>query len=208
MNFLNKELDSIIKRVKEVDHGFKEMVEVAQEFHKKLSSSELFSLAKKLFQSDSYQAQMTATLMIGYLAPASSSALSFLKEKVSKNDNWRVQEMLAKAFDFYAASIGYEKAIPIIKEWLGDKTPNVRRAVTEGLRIWTSRSYFKQHPEIAIELLSKLKKDESEYVRKSVGNALRDISRKHKEIIQKEITTWDLTNKNIKQVYQLASKFL
>ena len=56
----------------------------------------------------------------------------------------------------------------------------MRRAVTEGLRIWTGRPYFHNHPEVAIQLLSQLRNDESEYVRKSVGNALRDISKKHK----------------------------
>ena len=65
-------------------------------------------------------------------------------------------------------------------EWLADSSPNVRRAFTEGLRIWTGRPYFHNHPEVAIQLLSQLRNDESEYVRKSVGNALRDISKKHK----------------------------
>ena len=50
---------------------------------------------------------------------------------------------------------------------------NVRRAVSEGLRVWMSRSFFKDNPKVAIQLLSALKSDSSEYVRKSVGNALR-----------------------------------
>ena len=54
---------------------------------------------------------------------------------------------------------------------------NHRRAVTEGLRIWTSRPFFKDNPKEAIRLLSEYKTDENEYVRKSVGNALRDISK-------------------------------
>ena len=55
---------------------------------------------------------------------------------------------------------------------------NVRRAVTEGLRIWTSRPYFKDNPDEAIKRIATLKEDSSEYVRKSVGNSLRDISKK------------------------------
>ena len=50
--------------------------------------------------------------------------------------------------------------------------------------------------------------DESEYVRKSVGNALRDISRKHKDLIRAEVEKWDTSDKHIKQTYKLASKFL
>jgi 3-methyladenine DNA glycosylase AlkC len=101
-----------------------------------------------------------------------------------------VQEILAKAFDRYCADIGYEQALPVIKEWLSDSSPNVRRAVTEGLRIWTGRPYFRDHPEIAVQLLSRLRDDESEYVRKSVGNAIRDISKKHKELVRNELQRW------------------
>jgi len=99
-------------------------------------------------------------------------------------------------------------ALPTIKEWLADSSPNIRRAVTEGLRIWTGRPFFRDHPEVAIQLLSQLRNDESEYVRKSVGNALRDISKKYKELVKNELSQWDITNKHIKQTYKLASRFL
>jgi len=127
---------------------------------------------------------------------------------VSKDENWRVQEVLAKAFDEYCRKIGYEQALPVIDEWLGDIHPNTRRAVTEGLRIWTSRSYFKEHPEEAIKRIAALKEDSSEYVRKSVGNALRDISKKYPELIKAELDTWNIEKKSVKQVYQLASRFI
>jgi 3-methyladenine DNA glycosylase AlkC len=128
--------------------------------------------------------------------------------QVSKDEDWRVQEILAKAFDRYCADIGYEQALPVIKEWLTNSNPNVRRAVTEGLRIWTGRSYFRDHPEVAIQMLSKLRADESEYVRKSVGNAIKDISKKHNKLVQTELQGWDISKKEIKQTYKLASKFL
>jgi 3-methyladenine DNA glycosylase AlkC len=115
---------------------------------------------------------------------------------------------MAKAFDRFCADTGYEDALPIINEWLVDLNPNVRRAVTEGLRIWTGRPYFNEHPEVAIQFLSSLKKDESEYVRKSAENALRDISKKYKNLIRNELCTWDIENKQIKQTYKLANKFL
>jgi 3-methyladenine DNA glycosylase AlkC len=56
--------------------------------------------------------------------------------------------------------------------------------------------------------LARLKTDESEYVRKSVGNALKDISKKYLELIKEEIKTWDLNNKEMKQVYKLATKIM
>jgi hypothetical protein len=75
-----------------------------------------------------------------------NKALIFLKEKVSLDENWRAQEILAKAFDTYCHVIGYENALPTIKEWLNDSNPKIRRAVTEGLRIWTNRDYFIHNP--------------------------------------------------------------
>jgi len=145
---------------------------------------------------------------LGRLASKSKESLDFLKRCVSQDNDWRVQEILAKAFDRYCVDIGYEQSLPIIKKWLADSSPNVRRAVTEGLRIWTGRPYFREHPKVAIQLLSQFRYDESEYVRKSVGNALRDISKKYKELVKDELSTWDITNRGVKQTYKLASKFL
>ena len=41
-----------------------------------------------------------------------------MRDEVSKDDNQKVQEVLAKAFDKFCKKIGYEKALPIIDEWL------------------------------------------------------------------------------------------
>lgn len=106
------------------------------------------------------------------------------------------------------AKIGYEKALPTIDEWLKNNNPNTRRAVTEGLRIWTSRSYFKDNPSEAVRRIAALKEDSSEYVRKSVGNSLRDISKKFPELIKMELSSWKLESREIKQVYKLVSRRL
>ena len=53
-------------------------------------------------------------------------------------------------------------------------------------------------------LLDAHKKDESEYVRKSVGNALRDISRKHTKLVCAELDYWDVSSTQVSQVYKLA----
>ena len=137
-----------------------------------------------------------------------SPALSFLENEVIHHSNWRVQEVLAMAFDSYCKNIGYEQALSIIQKWLQSDNDKQRRAVTEGLRVWTSRPFFKDNPKVAIQLLSALKADPSEYVRKSVGNALRDISKRNPELIRTEIENWDLTDKRIAQVYKLAHRFL
>ena len=159
------------------------------------------------YESKVYQVRMYGVFLFGYLS-ADIGILKFMRDEVSKDDNWRIQEVLAKAFDEYCKNIGYENAIPVIDEWLSSDNPNVRRAVTEGLRIWTSRPYFRENPQEAIKRLAALKEDASEYVRKSVGNALRDISRKFPELIKEELKTWKLETKEIKQVYKLASRFV
>ena len=62
--------------------------------------------------------------------------------------------------------------------------------------------------EEAIQRLAALKEDSGKYVRKSVGNALRDISKKFPDFIRKEVESWSLDSKEIKQVYHLASKVI
>jgi 3-methyladenine DNA glycosylase AlkC len=95
-----------------------------------------------------------------------------------------------------------------MEEWLASGNPNLRRAVSEGLRIWTARPYFNEHPEIAVRMLAALRNDESDYVRRSAGNALRDISRAHPALVRSELATWDVAGKREAQVHKLAARFL
>jgi 3-methyladenine DNA glycosylase AlkD len=200
---------TLIQRVEKTQHGFTDIQKAAEEVFASFGNrAEIFSLAKELFASEVPQVRMLATFLFGNLAAKSKESLSFLRKYVSQDENWRVQEILAQAFDQYCKDTGYEKALPILKDWLADANPNVRRAVTEGLRIWTTRDYFCEHPDVAIQLLCQLRADESEYVRKSVGNALRDISRKNKDLIKAELETWDISEKRVQQTHKLASRFL
>ena len=201
-------VQSLIQRVQKTQHGFTDIQKAAEEVFVGHNKAQALSLAKELFASDVPQARMLATFLFGRLATKSKESLTFLRKRVSQDKDWRVQEILAQAFDQYCKDAGYEKSLPTIKNWLEDPNPNVRRAVTEGLRIWTTRDYFREHPEVAIRLLGQLHADASEYVRKSVGNALRDISRKHKDLIQTELQNWDTSDKHVLQTYKLASKIV
>ncbi len=201
-------VEELIQRVQNTPHGFTDIKRAADEVVTDNATQDSLWIALKLFASEAHQARMLATLVLGRLAAQSDESLSFLRDRVSQDRHWRVQEMLAQAFDKYCADVGYEHALPVIEDWLDDLNPNVRRAVTEGLRIWTSRPYFRDHPDTAVELLSQLRDDDSEYVRKSVGNALRDISRKHAALVKAELQKWDVSNKSIEQTYKLAGKFL
>ncbi len=201
-------IEILIRRVQKTKHGFLDIQKAADEIMDGRPAAENLRLAKELFTSEICQARSLATFIFGRLAANSNESLDFLKRHVSQDNDWRVQEVLAKAFDRFCADTGYEVVLPVIKEWLSDSNSNVQRAVTEGLRIWTGRPYFREHPEVAIQLLSQFLSDESEYVRKSAGNALRDISKKHMDLVRDELCTWNIANRQIKQTHQLASKFL
>lgn len=201
-------VDNILDRVLEVEHGFQHILDGADEILSAYAKEQCFEVALTLFEHEAYQARMLTTTILGRLATEDNIALRFLKERISTDENWRVQEMLAKSFDEVCKHRGYEASLPLIEEWLNDNNPNVIRAVTEGLRIWTSRPFFKENPAVAITLISKHKAHESEYLRKSVGNALRDISKKHAELIRQEVEQWDISTPRVLFTYKLATKLL
>jgi len=200
-------IKSLEKELSLFEHGFKEEEKRAIADYKANDKNYIKRLAFLSFKSDIYQVRMYSVFLFGYLSE-DSDILTYMKDEVSKDSNWRVQEVLAKAFDEFCKKIGYDKSLRVIDEWLNSENPNTRRAVVEGLRIWTSRPYFKENPNEAIRRIANLKDDSSEYVRKSVGNALRDISKKFPDLIKIELENWKLESKEINQVYKLASKFI
>ena len=190
-----------------IENGFKEEEKRALADYLSNDNAYTKELAFLAFKSNVYQVRMYSVFLFGYLS-SYEEILIFMRDEVSKDDNWRVQEVLAKAFDEFCKQTGYEKSLPVIDDWLQNNNPNVRRAVTEGLRIWTSRPYFKDNPDEAIKRIATLKEDSSEYVRKSVGNALRGISKKFPDLIKEELDSWDVKSKEIQQIYKLTSKFI
>lgn len=201
-------IDNILSDIVAIEHRFQHILDGAEKIFSIHSKEQCFELALELFKHEAYQTRMLATTILGRLATANNDALHFLKEQVSTDENWRVQEMLAKAFDEVCKYRGYEASLSLIEEWNNDENPNVIRAVTEGLRIWTSRPYFKENPSVAIALITKHKGHRSEYLRKSVGNALRDISKKHSELVRQEVELWDLSDPRVLFTYKLSTKLL
>ncbi|WP_394268654.1 phosphomethylpyrimidine kinase [Anaerococcus nagyae] len=181
---MNEYISSLEEEFSLIEHGFKEEEKRALEDYKSNDNQYIKKLALLAYKSNVYQVRMYGVFLLGHLSD-DDEILTFMRDEVSKDDNWRVQEVLAKAFDEFCKKIGYEKALSIIDEWLENDNPNE-----------------------AIERLVNLKEDSSEYVRKSVGNALRDISKKFPELIKNELVSWDLQSKEINQVYKLASKFI
>ena len=151
-----------------------------------------FELAVGWCRHPAWEARFFAVAVLGRLAARDGRALAYLYDACGQDGAWQVNEALAMAFDDYCAAIGYERALPELRRWLAAPSPNLRRAVSEGLRPWTAakRALFARDPRLAIELLGTLKDDPSRYVQESVGNALRDIGRKHPELVIDALRAW------------------
>lgn len=190
------DIQGIIDGLNKIEHGFRHIMNAGDEIFA-AEGLDHYGIAVGLLAGESYQARMLGTYVLGLLAPKDRRALISLREVVVRDENWRVQEMLAKAFDYYCAAIGYESALPEVESWLSDPDPKLNRAVVEGLRIWTGRPYFKKHPEVAVGMISVHRGSESEYLRKSVGNALRDIWKRYPELVEQEVGGWDLSDPKV-----------
>ena len=190
-----------------IENGFKEQESRALTDYKAKGAAHCKELAYLAYGSNVYQVRMYAVFLFGHLSDR-EEILTFLRDQVTKDKNWRVQEVLAKAFDEFCKKVGYEQALFVIDNWLKNGNANAKRAVTESLRIWTNRPYFKDNPNEAIRRLASLKEDESEYLRKSVGNAIKDISKKFPNLVKTELDSWDLGSKEVLQTYKFASKFI
>jgi hypothetical protein len=61
---------------------------------------------------------MWAVYIMGLVAKKYKKALTFLKNSVSNNPSWQVQEFLGMAFDNYCKANGYENSlIPTCQYW-------------------------------------------------------------------------------------------
>lgn len=139
------------------------------------SPADVMALAQGMYASEMIQVRMLAALLCGELAADLPEAHNFLRQIVSRDPDWRVQEALAKAFDITCGRLGYREALPDIAAWLADPRSAVRRAACEGLRVWTDRPYFRDHPQEAIHLLSPMGEDDSGLVRRSAALALNEV---------------------------------
>jgi hypothetical protein len=159
-------------------------------------AEEVTAAALPLLEAADAPHRMLGVYLLGFAASDPLARLEPLRQRVPPDPNWEVQEALAQAFDACCAALGYEAALPVIDAWLAEAHPNARRAVSEGLRPWTSKSrdYFARRPEEAIRRLGALRRDPSDYVRHSAGNALRDIRRTHPALVDAETATWDLSD--------------
>ena len=99
-----------------------------------------------------------------------------------------------------------------IHSWTSHSDEHVRRLASEGIRPklpWASElKKFRQDPKPIIEVLHKLKNDESEYVRRSVANNLNDVSKDHPELLIEILKAWKGANENTDKLLKHASRTL
>lgn len=202
------DVPAILARIAAVTHGFKPLQVEAEQLTAGIAPGASYALARDLFATDLVPARMLAVLICERIVGEEPAVLAFLEAEVSCDPSWQVQEMLARAFDATCRCRGYQESLPLMRAWLAAGNHNLRRAVSEGLRPWTARPYFKQHPAVAIALLSGLRADPVAYVRTSAGNALRDISRREPDLVRAELSTWDLGDPATRATYLLASRVL
>jgi 3-methyladenine DNA glycosylase AlkC len=167
-----------------------------------------FEQAVAMYTHSAWEVRSFALALLGGLAASDPRALAFLFERCGEDPAWQANEALAMAFDDYCAAVGYDQAIPVIRKWLHAPHAKLRRAVSEGLRPWIARkrAVFASNPRLAIELLGTLKDDPSRYVQESTGNALRDISRKHFDLVLAALRAW-LAEQPQSQARRTVAKF-
>lgn len=87
-----------------------------------------------------------------------------------------------------------KKTFSILKKWAADKDEHVRRWTSEGTRPrlpWGSKLKTSiVDPKPGLDILEKLKFDDSLYVRKSVANHLNDIAKDHPDLVIATLKDW------------------
>ncbi len=87
-----------------------------------------------------------------------------------------------------------ERGVKIARQWAEDDNYHVRRLASEGTRPrlpWGLRlQSFVEDPHPLLPLLTRLRDDPSEYVRRSVANSLNDIAKDHPDLIAGIAADW------------------
>jgi 3-methyladenine DNA glycosylase AlkC len=87
-----------------------------------------------------------------------------------------------------------DRMLEVLDRWADDPNEHVRRLAAEGSRprgVWVQHiEAFKKDPRPVVNILDKLRADESLYVRKAVANNLNDISKDHPQIAIKTARRW------------------
>jgi 3-methyladenine DNA glycosylase AlkC len=105
-----------------------------------------------------------------------------------------------------------EKGMERMLNWSNHKHKNVRRFASEGCRPrlpWAmALPFLKENPAAILPILENLKRDESEFVRKSVANNINDISKDHPELVIDLVKRWKGNHKHTDWITKHGSRTL
>ncbi|OLS15205.1 MAG: hypothetical protein RBG13Loki_1171 [Promethearchaeota archaeon CR_4] len=124
----------------------------------------------------------------------------------ANDKDWEVREI---TIEFVVNGVGYypEIIIPRIREWVSSLNANIRRFGAEGLRPRGGTKWVRdpeQNDEV-LSLLGQLRFDSSEYVRKSLSNNLKDLTKYMPQKILNLLKSW-VQDAGIPVTSDLASK--
>ncbi|MFQ7931036.1 MAG: hypothetical protein ACLRG2_06480 [Pauljensenia sp.] len=94
-----------------IERGFRVEESRARTDYDSFDSDTAARVAYLAYGSEVYQVRMYAVFLLGYLSQ-DPQVLAFLRDEVSEDTNWRVQEVLAKAVDESCAVKGMKRRFP------------------------------------------------------------------------------------------------
>lgn len=104
----------------------------------------------------------------------------------------------------------FQKTIRAMETWSRDENHHVRRLSSEGSRPRLPWSFKLEEvikkPKATAKILHNLKADPEDYVQKSVGNHLNDISKDHPDYVLKTLRLWNLQNQHTSRIAKRAAR--
>lgn len=121
------------------------------------------------------------------------SSLAWLKQTAALSGTWPREHSCVTLHHLFIRE-GVQSVLPKVSSWLLDPHEGVRRVVTEGIRprlmMVPHIEELKKDPSVLRDVFEPLLDDPSEYVRKSVGNCMNDVSKDHPEMLLDWLESW------------------
>jgi 3-methyladenine DNA glycosylase AlkC len=125
-----------------------------------------------------------AAYAVGELPSLELAERLALLRPLAKDESFSVREAAWVGFREHVAA-DLSLGLSLLKVWIRDPDPNVRRCAVEGTRprgVWCRHiPELRQEPERAAYLLEPVRSDASDYVRRSVANWINDASKDRPE---------------------------
>lgn len=191
LNFLQHEYD-IIPEKERIGKGIsylskniaKEMVQFLKS-KKEIDDITLIDFAKEAFNYGDFiknrNIQQYALLFAAeniIQNPQIFKKLVSMIEKWADHEDWVIRETTGYNI-LYGVKKDPKLVFPFLMEWIKSDNENLRRIVSESIRPMAEVKWFRDPTknDIVLEILTTLNKDPSVYVRKSVGNNIKDLTK-------------------------------